>query len=158
MKKIFLAIAVVLLFATCKKDSSSTSTTPPVTPLNATGTWALASDDNTFFSVGRVSAAQYPCISGNVLILKSDSTYSSSYTGTDTCYVSASHAIGSDVIIGIPGTAAETGTWHRNGNDIYIGSHQYAIAELNGSLVLNLNYTFTINSTNFGVTAVYTKQ
>ena len=158
MKKIFLAIAVIFLFATCKKDSSSSTTTPPVTLLDATGSWSLYSNNNTYFTSGLVTVADYPCIGDNILTLKADSTYSSSYTGADTCYVTASHAIGSAVTMGTPGVAPVTGTWHRNGNNIYIGALEYGIAKVNGALILNLNYSLTINGVGYTVTAVYNKK
>jgi len=152
MKKTFLALAIIFSFAACKKDNKQPSTV--IQPLNATGSWALYSNDDTFFTVGKVTADQYPCIANNILTFKSDSTYSSNYTGTSICYVSAVRGNGSTTL-GMPGQPPQTGTWRRNGNDIYIGTEHYVISNPNGKLTLNLNSSFTVNGVSYSIAAIF---
>jgi len=156
MKNTFFLFAIILLLAACSKDKKVTP--PIITPLDVTGQWSLYSSDDTFFTTGIVTANQYPCITNNIITFKSDSTYSSQYTGTDICYITPTHGGNGSAAIGEPGQPVKTGTWRRNGNDIYIGTDHYVASKVNSSLVLNATGSFTLNGTTYTITSVFHKK
>ena len=151
MKKILFILAIVTLFISCKKDKPAQPT-----PLDATGAWNLYSSVSTFFTIGTVTADTYPCMKSNVLIFKSDSTYSAAFTGTGPCYVTPTQGVGA-VTIGSPAQQPTAGTWRRNGNDIYIKTDHYVITNVNNQLILTATFNFTVSGTSYTTTEVFHK-
>jgi hypothetical protein len=138
LKKILPLIAVVILFATCKKGGN---TTPTTSSLDVVGSWTAYSYQTNAGNIN-VSVAQYPCMSDNVLMINADQTTETSYIGADTCYISAQHTGTSGVTtFGVPGQAPYAETWHRSGNDIYIGTEHMIISSENGKLYLTAHDT-----------------
>lgn len=152
MKKIIFILAISGLFISCKKDKS----TPSIKPLDATGTWTLYSSVSTFFTIGTVTADTYPCMKSNELTFKSDSSYTAGYTGINPCYVTPTQNVGA-VIIGSPANPSTTGTWHRNGNDIFIKTDHYVITNVNNQLILTATFNFTVSGTSYTTTEVFHK-
>ncbi|HZX57134.1 MAG TPA: hypothetical protein VFE54_00355 [Mucilaginibacter sp.] len=158
MKKILSLFAIILVFTTCKKDKKIA----PVTLLDVTGTWTLYSwDDNAYTNIN-ATVSDYPCMSENVLTINPDQTTHTNYIGTDTCYVTHDLRAGGSGLrgtaIGLPGEASSSSTWHRNGNDVYVGNQLYRITSENGRLLLTYRDTVTINGTQHFLTTVDVKQ
>jgi hypothetical protein len=104
--KIYLT-ALITVFLSCKKSNS-----PSPAQMDASGTWSTSSLSNSTSGFS-VSAAQYPCLASNKLILNKDGTLSQTYVGMDTCYMT----INPLYILGIPGSSAP-GTWSQNGDSV----------------------------------------
>jgi len=155
MKNTFFLFAIILLLAACSKDKK---TTPAVKLLDVTGSWSTYSQDDTFFTLGNVTADQFPCIADNVITFNPDSSYTSKYIGANVCWITPQHGGNGSISFGDPANAAQTGAWRRNGNDIYIGKEHYVVSNVNNKLVLNYNTSLLINGTTYTVTAVFYKK
>jgi hypothetical protein len=158
MKKAIFLFAIVLVFTTCKKAKNIA----PVSLLDVTGKWALYSwNDNAYTNIN-ATADDYPCMSENVLTINSDQTTLTNYIGTDTCYVTHDLKTGVTGLrgsaIGLPGQASSSNTWHRNGNDIYVGNQLYRVTSENGKFMLTWRDTVVINGQQYFTTTVDVKQ
>lgn len=111
--KVYLFLLIVIL-ASCKKNSDPNPTAITSTTLDASGTWSMASENNASNGFS-ISSTQYPCLADNKLILNKDGSASRVYTGTDTCFMTRTPLF----IIGIPGPGTP-GTWSQNGNSVTI--------------------------------------
>jgi hypothetical protein len=133
MKKILILICIPVFFISCKK-----SNTAPTATLDVVGKWSLYSSQQDPSSGGlNVNATQYPCISNNVLQINADHTTSTSYTGTDTCYVTPNLGpLSPRTSIGIPGQSPFSDIWTLNGNDIYLGKEHGVISSSNNQLYI----------------------
>jgi hypothetical protein len=158
MKKILFLFVIILAFTTCKKDKKIA----PAPLLNVTGTWTLYSwNDNSYTNIN-ATATEYPCMSENVLTINPDQTTHTNYIGSDTCYVTHDLRTGVSGLrgsaIGLPGEASLSSTWHRNGNNIYVGNQLYRITSENGKLLLTYRDTVTISGNQYFLTTVDVKQ
>jgi len=99
--------ALIIFFSSCKKNNS-----PASAPIDASGTWSTSSLSNATSGFS-ISAAQYPCLASNKLILNNDGTLSQTYVGIDTCYMTKLPLY----ILGIPGSSSP-GTWTQTGDSV----------------------------------------
>ena len=99
MKNTFFLFAIILLLAACSKDKK---TTPAVKLLDVTGSWSTYSQDDTFFTLGNVTADQFPCIADNVITFNPDSSYTSKYIGANVCWITPQHGGNGSISFGDP--------------------------------------------------------
>jgi len=141
MKKYLLfCLLAVLLLANCKKDAKTNNTAT----LNVTGTWTLYSWKSDVGAILDVTANQYPCIAENVLVLNANGTTNLTYTGSDSCYVTAIHHGSGVTTIGIPGQAAVASTWRLDGNNLYLPNNNGApsvVTSVSGKLYMTTTVT-----------------
>ena len=153
-KYILLGLLVLLLFTTCKKETKTNTTTT----LDVVGKWNLYSWNGNVPSNLNVTADQYPCIAENVLTLNANGTTNLSYTGLDSCYVTAIHHGSGLATLGVPGQASTASTWTLDGDKLYLPGNNGSpsiITNVNGKL----HMTTTVTETGGGViTTVDVKQ
>ena len=131
MKRVFLILAVVVLFFACSKEKQMTA---KPTESELIGTWTIFSSKIvTTGTVGTttldVNASEYPCLSNNVTEFKQDNTFGLSYIGTDSCWVTpppvTPAVIRTGTMIGMVGQATQNGTWRQEGTKVSLGySHE----------------------------------
>jgi hypothetical protein len=98
-------------------------------------------------------------MSENVLTLKKDMTYTTGFTGSDTCYVSPKITDGPPLraSMGIPGQSLNIGNWHQDGNVVYFGS-LVGISDSNGKILLTSIDTVNYYGSTYVITTVDIKQ
>ena len=155
MKKLKSLFVAGLLITACSKNTVKPSATV-IAPIDVTGSWSIYS--TTENNNPTITADQYPCLAENVITFKSDSTWSAAYSGTDVCYTSPK-GVGASTE-GTPGAAPNTGTWHRNGNNIMLGAGSTSVVtNVNGKLTLTETDIFTLHgSTNIYISVLNKKK
>lgn len=111
MRKIFVLLSIIgIAFYSCKKDPKTN------VAAQVTGTWSLSSFANSLNPQTPIAtAADYPCVSNNKLIFKSDGDLV--LPPFDKCYISAQDAFGNGS--SISRDAGVSGSWTSSGSSVY---------------------------------------
>jgi hypothetical protein len=156
MKRILLLLAIALLFITCKKDASQVAN-PPVSEI--IGNWATYSYSSNFGKIS-VTANEYPCLEKNLIEIKKDQTFTTTYVGKDSCWITPPTiiplTIRTGTVFGIPGEPSYTGTWRQDGIKLYFGPGHTSTTLSKVDNKMFLTSIDTIVSSNIIGMAIYT--
>jgi len=153
-----LFILVFVLFIGCKKDKKQVS-------YDVIGNWTLSSYQTNFGIGVNASAAQYPCMTGNVLTFYKDNTSAEFYTGNDSCFVTPTHLrSGGAQVYGLPSVSQTNSTWSLSGNILrltYLSNQKTitgTLSTINNKLQLTFKDTETSGGDTYFINTVEVKQ